>query len=91
MLIRMADEEISFMLNRAHLTEDEDGILPLHSIWKLKDSKVEKLCLVGKIVSQKRINMNCLDNALVFSWNPGKAFKISEIRERTRGLLDECQ
>ncbi|GLT88002.1 hypothetical protein SLE2022_060480 [Rubroshorea leprosula] len=78
----MADEEIGTMLGHVRLAEDEDGILPLLLVWKLDDFKVEKLQLVGKIFSQKRINLNGLHNALMASWNPKKAFTISEIGEK---------
>ncbi|GKV46130.1 hypothetical protein SLEP1_g53137 [Rubroshorea leprosula] len=78
----MADEEIGCMLNRVRLSEDENGILPLHSIWKLDEPKVEKLRLMGKILSRKKINMNGLHDALMVSWNPRKPFTISEIGEK---------
>ncbi|GLU18337.1 hypothetical protein SLE2022_346430 [Rubroshorea leprosula] len=77
----MVDEEIGSMLNRVHLTEDKEGILPLNLTWKPEDSKVEKLSLVGKILSQKRINLDGLHNALMVSWNPRKGFTIFEIGE----------
>ncbi|GKV22641.1 hypothetical protein SLEP1_g32493 [Rubroshorea leprosula] len=44
----MESGEIETFLNRVHLIEDEDGFLPLLSIWKLDDSWSEKLQLVGK-------------------------------------------
>ncbi|GKU88599.1 hypothetical protein SLEP1_g2844 [Rubroshorea leprosula] len=65
----MADEEIGSMLNRVRLSEDENGILPLHSIWKLDEPKVEKLRLMGKILSRKKINMNGLHDALMVSFS----------------------
>ncbi|GLU00956.1 hypothetical protein SLE2022_182890 [Rubroshorea leprosula] len=81
--IRMIDEELISMLSHVRLTEDKDGMLPWHSVWKLEDSKVEKLRSMEKILSQKRINLNGLYNALIVSWNHWKAFKLSEIREKT--------
>ncbi|GLT98853.1 hypothetical protein SLE2022_163290 [Rubroshorea leprosula] len=81
-VIRMANEEIGSMLNCVRLTEDEEGILPLHSTWKPEGLKEEKLRLMGKILTQKKINLNNLHNALMVSWSPKKAFTIFEIGEK---------
>lgn len=45
--------------------------------------KFEKLCLVRKILSQKKtINLSGLHYALTTSWNPKKDFKVSKIGEK---------
>ncbi|GKV17128.1 hypothetical protein SLEP1_g27670 [Rubroshorea leprosula] len=78
----MADDEIGTLLSWVRLAEDEDGILPLLSVWKPDDSKVEKLWLARKIFFRKRIKLNGLQNALMVSWNPRKAFTISKIEDK---------
>ncbi|GKV01179.1 hypothetical protein SLEP1_g13756 [Rubroshorea leprosula] len=42
----MAEEELGSMLNRVYLTEDEDGILPLHSLRKPDEPKSEQIGLI---------------------------------------------
>ncbi|GLU15714.1 hypothetical protein SLE2022_321970 [Rubroshorea leprosula] len=72
----MVEDDLGFMLSRIRIVENEDGILPLHMVWKQDDVKVEKLQLVGKLLSRRRINLNGLQNALMASWNPKKAIVI---------------
>ncbi|GKV23579.1 hypothetical protein SLEP1_g33290 [Rubroshorea leprosula] len=52
----MAGGEIETLLSLVHLTEVEDSFLPLLLVWKLDDSWLKELRLVGKIFSKKRIH-----------------------------------
>ncbi|GLU00661.1 hypothetical protein SLE2022_180100 [Rubroshorea leprosula] len=78
----MEEEDLHSMLSRVHISEDQDGVLPLHTVWNQEDANVGKLRLVGKLLSRRRINLNGFYSTLMVSWNPKKAFKIFEIGEK---------
>ncbi|GLU03281.1 hypothetical protein SLE2022_204880 [Rubroshorea leprosula] len=74
-------EDVGAMMSRIRVTEDADGILPLHQAWK-HGHQMGKLCLVGKVLSRKRINFNGFHDALLASQNLKQSIKIYEIGEK---------
>ncbi|GKU88905.1 hypothetical protein SLEP1_g3116 [Rubroshorea leprosula] len=72
----MAKDDLGFMVCWIRIAENKAEILPLHMFWKQDDTKVKKLRVVGKLLSQRRINLNGLQNVLTASWNPKKALVI---------------
>ncbi|GKV18569.1 hypothetical protein SLEP1_g28929 [Rubroshorea leprosula] len=83
----MAEDDLGFMLSRIRITENKAEILPLHMSWKQDDAKVEKLRLIGKLLSRWRINLNGLQNILMASWNPTKAIEERIAVGKANGVL----
>ncbi|GKU88181.1 hypothetical protein SLEP1_g2477 [Rubroshorea leprosula] len=48
-VLAMEEEDLHSMLSRVHISEDQDGILPLHTVWNQEDANVGKLRLVMEV------------------------------------------
>ncbi|GKU89319.1 hypothetical protein SLEP1_g3472 [Rubroshorea leprosula] len=54
----MATDELGSMLNRIRIAENEDGILPLHMVWKQEDATMDKLQLASLTPEQYDFSTN---------------------------------
>ena len=62
------DEKLAEMWSKLSLTEEEQTDIVIEKDWIEDTSSMEKCCLVGKILSNKRVNLEAMRNVFMKVW-----------------------
>ena len=76
------NEELEKLWEKLSLTEAEQTEVIVEKDWQEKDNEVGENCLIGKLVLNKRINVEAMKNVLSTIWKLSARMSIKEVGGR---------
>ena len=75
-------EELENLWGKLSLTEEELTEVPIKQNWLEENKEVGKNCLIGKLLLNKRVNIEAMKNVLSNVWKVSSSIVLREVRKR---------
>ena len=76
------DEKLAEMWSKLFLTEEEQADIVIEKEWLEDTSSMEKSCLIGKFLLNRRVNLEAMRNVLMKVWKLKHGVTVHEVGER---------